>query len=167
MPEKTLTEKYLLETAFEKPIVLWTYDGGVLVNKDISVLTYDLRIDGKRILKKLEVMFAFPLEKYQDIKVGIRINEKIAAEQHKPIEDVEDRPVIAPSEYRSGTGGNVKITLRTGHILNGYQIYHTRYNIILRVNSKVVLVYKHGVLEYDIQNKKIKEGAAHVRRKTE
>lgn len=151
--DKTLTEKYILEETFTKPVCLWTYEGGVLVEKDMKVLRFDLRIDDGRILKKLDVLFAFPREEYDDIKKGIRINEKIESQQHKPIEKRKDRPAVVSSEreYIRGTGKLVRITLRTGHVLSGHQVHATRYNIILRINDKIVLVYKHGILKYEVE----------------
>ena len=153
--DKTLTEKYNLEEGFTKPVCLWTYDGAILVEKEMKVLQYDLRINDGRILKKLEVLFAFSCEEYDDIKEGIRINEKIEAQQHKLIERRKDRPAVVSSErvYIRGTGKAVRITLRTGHVLSGHQVYATKYTIILRINDKIVLVYKHGILEYALENK--------------
>jgi len=157
--DKTLTEKSILEKTFTKPVCLWTYEGGVLVKKDMKVLQFDLRIDDGRILKKLDVLFAFPREEYDDIKKGIRANKKIEAQQHQPIEKRKDRPAVVSSEreYLRGTGKDVQITLRTGHVLSGHQVYATRYNIILRINDKIVLVYKHGILEYEIPDSKGEE----------
>ena len=154
--DKTLTEKYILEETFTKPVCLWTYEGSVLVKKRLKVHQYALRIDGGRILQKLGVLFAFPREEYDDIKKGIRVNKKIEAQQHKPIEKRRDRPAVVSSEreYLRGTGKDVQITLRTGHVLSGHQVYATRYNIILRINDKIVLVYKHSILEYEIPDSK-------------
>ncbi len=156
--DKTLTEKYLLEEAFSKPIVLWTYKGGVPIKKKIDVFQYDLRIDRSRILKKLEVLFAFPYEKYADIKQGVVLNKKIEAQRLKPIVKTKDRPVVLEhSEYVRGTGRNVRITLRTGHILTGEQVYATKFNIILSILDITVLVYKHGIHAYQIEG--VEKGA--------
>ena len=153
--DKTKTEKYILEEGFTKPVCLWTYDGAILVEKDMKVMQYDLRIDDGRILKKLEVLFTFSREEYDDIKEGIRVNEKIKAQQHKLIEKRIDRPAVVSSErvYIRGTGKDVQITLRTGHVLSGHQVYATRYTIILRINDKIVLVYKHGIFTYEVDTK--------------
>lgn len=157
--DKTLTEKHILEKTFTKPVCLWTYEGGIVVKEDIKVLQFDLSIDDDRILKKVEVLFAFPREAYDDIKKGIKVNKKIEAEQHKPIVKRKDRPAVVSSEreYIKGTGKNVQITLRTGHVLSGYQVYATMYNIILKINDKIVLVYKHGILRYERPNNKVEE----------
>lgn len=157
--DKTFTEKHILEETFAKPICLWTYEGGVLVKEDMKVLRFDLSIDNGKILKKLEVLFAFPREEYDDIKKGIKVNKKVEAEQHKPIEKRKERPAVVSSEreYIKGTGKAVQITLRTGHVLSGHQVYATRYNIILKINDKIVLVYKHGILEYERPNSKVGE----------
>lgn len=152
--DKTLTEKYILEEGFTKPVCLWTYDGALLVEKDMKVLQYDLRIDGGRILKKLEVLFTFSLEEYDDIQKAIRVNEKVEAQQHKLIEKRVDRPAVVSSErvYIRSKDKAVQITMRTGHVLSGQQLYATKYTLILRINDKIVLVYKHGILEYERPN---------------
>ncbi|MYF99903.1 hypothetical protein F4212_12360 [Candidatus Poribacteria bacterium] len=173
--DKTLTEKYILEKTFTKPVCLWTYEGGIAVKEDIKVLQFDISIGDDRILKKVEVLFAFPREAYDDVKKGIKVNKKIKAEQHKPIVKPKDRPAVVSSEreYIRGTGKAVKITLRTGHVLRGHQVYSTRYNIILKINDKTVLVYKHGILEYKRPNNKAgaantdsKAGAANANKTT-
>ncbi len=157
--DKTLTEKYILEETYTKPVCLWTYEGGVLVENDLKVLQYDLRIDDGRILRKLHVLFVFSREEYDDIKKGIRVNKQIESQQHQPIEKRQDRPAVVSSErvYIRGTGKDVQITLRTGHVLSGHQVHATKYNIILRISDKNVLVYKHGILEYEIPNSKAGE----------
>ncbi len=156
--DKTKTEKYILEEGFTKPVCLWTYDGSVLVKKRMKVRQYDIRIDGGKTAQKLDVLFAFSREEYDDIKKGISVNEKIEAQQHKPIVERKDRPAVASErKYIRGTGKDVQITLRTGHVLSGHQVYATKYTIILRINDKIVLVYKHGILQYEKPNSKSEE----------
>ncbi len=152
--DKTFTEKYILEETFTKPVCLWTYEGSVLVKKRLKVHQYALRIDGGKILQKLNVLFAFPREEYDAIKKGISVNKQIESEQHKPIEKREERPAVVSSEreYIRGTGKDVQITLRTGHIFKGHQSDVNDYNILLCIDDKKVLVYKHGILNYEIQS---------------
>ncbi len=148
---KKFLEKNVLDT-FAKPIVLWTYEDGVLVNKKLSILKYDLRVDGK-LYKKLDVLFAFARNDYDAIRSGIRINKQVKAEDHKSILKRKERPIVAKSgTYRSGTGKDVQITLRTGHVLTGHQVDVNDFNILLCINDKKVLVYKHGILNYEIQS---------------
>lgn len=151
--KESLTEKYLLEKGFAKPIILVTYAGALPIEKEVKVIRYDLKIDGSKVIKKLEVMFAFPQESYEVIKKGITLKTKIEAQQLQPIEKLADRPIVAtPKEYIDGTRKNVCIVMRTGHVLSGQQIWASQYNIILKISNTRVLVYKHGILGYQVES---------------
>ena len=145
-----LNEKHLLGKTFEKPIVLVTYQGNVAIQEKVKVRTYDLLIDGKQI-NKLEVMFAFPLNQFEQIKESILLKQDIAKKKLKSITRPKDRPKVATCEqYKAGNNKSVNITLRTGHTLTGKQVAATQYNLILNICGQDVLVYKHGILQYQI-----------------
>jgi len=145
------TEKHLLQTAFTKPTVLVTYDGNVVITEKVKVRTYDMLVDGKQVAK-LEVLFAFPLEKFEGIKAGILLKENIAKQKLKSIQKLTDRPHVATKEaYKAGTGKQVKLTMRTGHVLTGMQLAATKYEMIVNIKEQPVLIYKHGILEYEVQ----------------
>ena len=138
--KESLTEKYLLEKGFAKPIFLVTYAGARLIEKDVKVKRYDLIIDGGKVIKK-----------------GITLKTKIEAQRHKPIEKLADRPIVAtPKEYIDGTRKNVCIVMRTGHVLSGQQIWASQYNIILKISNTRVLVYKHGIFECHVESESAK-----------
>ena len=146
-----MNEKDLLETEFNKPIVLVTYGGNQLIKEKVKVLKYDLKVDKGRMINKLEVMFAFPLKQFEQIKAGILFKEDIAKKKLTSIKRTKDRPKVATGEkYQNGTGNNVNVTLRTGHVLTSEQIAATKYNLILNISDQHVLIYKHGILEYEI-----------------
>ena len=152
MKQNELNEKNLLQTAFTKPTVLVTYDGNVVITEKVKVRTYDLLADGKQVVK-LEVLFAFPLEQFEGIKDGILLKENIAKQKLKSIQKPKDRPHVATNkEYEAGVGKHVKLTMRTGHILTGEQLASTKYEMIVKVCDQPVLVYKHGILEYQIDS---------------
>ena len=152
MKQNELNEKELLGNVFDNPIVLVTYEGNVLINEQVKVLKYDLKIDDQKPTSKLNVLFAFPFAQYETIKAGITLNQKVEAQKLKPIKKVSDRPIVATKdEYEAGVGRNVKLTMRTGHGLTGEQVANTQYNLIVKVCDQVVLVYKHGILEYQVQ----------------
>ena len=145
------TEKHLLEKGFAKPIVMVTYDGNVLVQEKIEVLKYDHKIDGQAPTSKLIVLFAFSLGDFDAIRTGIKLKEKVEAKKLQPIKKRYNRPVVATKEeYENGTDQHVQITMRTGHVLVGKQIWATQYNLIVQINEVNVFVYKHGLLEYEI-----------------
>lgn len=146
-----MTEKDLLQTEFTKPIVLVTYEGNVLIEEKVKVMKYDLKIEDQKPTSKLNVLFAFPFAQYETIKAGIKLNQKVEDQKLKPIKKLKDRPVVATKEeYKSGDGRNVKVTMRTGHILSGEQLQNMAYNLILNICDQFVLVYKHGILEYEV-----------------
>lgn len=148
---KTMTEKHLLGTAFEKPIVLVTYEGNVAIQDEVKVLKFDLKVDKGRMIHKLDVLFAFPLNQFEQIKAGILLKEDIAKKKLKPIHKRKERPKVATGEqYQNGTGTAVNVTLRTRHRLSGQQIAATQYNLILTICDQHVLIYKHGILEYHV-----------------
>lgn len=144
-------ERDYLENEFDKPIVLVTYDGNLIVKEKIQVLRYDHKVDGQKATSKLNVLFAFPFEDYENIKTGIKLNKKIEAQKLKLIEKRSERSTVAtPEEYLNGVAKNVKITMRTGHVLSGRQLSASQYDLLLQISEKIVLVYKHGILEYEI-----------------
>ena len=146
-----LNEIYLLQNQFSKPIVLVSYEGNVLVKKKIRVLRYDHIVDDAKATTKLNVLFAFPFNEYDAIKAGITLNKKVEAQKLQFIKNRSDRPKVATKEeYDNGIGANVQVTMRSGHVLSGYQLHATKYNLTVTINEKIVLVFKHGILEYQI-----------------
>lgn len=153
---KKLTENSVLqslfstpESVFRTPIVLVSYDGDVVVKEKIKVMRYDHKIDNQEATPKLNILFAFSLPKYEVIKEGIKFNESVGSQQLKPIQKISDRPfVVEEKAYKLGNGKDVRIVMRTGHVLSGKQTYYTKYNLVLQIHGMTVLVYKHGILEY-------------------
>lgn len=148
-----LTEKSLLKDVFEKPIVLVSYDGNVLATEKIEVFKYDLKIDEQKATPKLIILFAFSFGEYEKVSIGIKLNQKVEDQKLKSIKSRSKRPVVATKEeYEAGHQQNIRITMRTGHILSGKQTHQMEYNLILKINGIPVLVYKHGILEYQIEH---------------
>ena len=155
-----MNEKHLLQKEFTKPTVLVTYEGNVVITEKVKVRTYDMLVDGKQVLK-LQVLFAFPLEKFEGIKDGILLKENIAKQKLKSIQKPKDRPIVATNkEYKAGTAKQVKLTMRTGHVLSGIQRAATKYEIIVNIKEQPVLIYKHGILEYETQQEGETDGSS-------
>ena len=147
-----MNEKEILENEFEKPIILVTYTEPQSIKKSVEVRKYDLLVDKDTSIRKIDVLFAFEFAHYATLKAGIRVNQQVEDQKLKPIPKPKDRPVVATNdEYKSGTGKHVKLTIRTGHILTGEQLQDTKYNLIIKVCDQSVLVYKHGILEYQME----------------
>jgi len=146
-----MNEKDLLQTEFEKPIILITYTEPKQIHKSVKVRKYELQVDKDTIVSKIDVLFAFQFKNYQTIRAGIKLNKLVEDKKLEPIPKPKDRPIVATkAEYQAGVGKHVKITMRTGHILTGEQVANTEYNLILNISEILVLVYKHAILEYKL-----------------
>lgn len=144
-----LSEKHILEKAYTPPVCLYTYKGGQRVEIQ-HVGRYEIRTS-RGMLKKLELMFAFPAENFETIKSGIRINTDVKSENLTAIENIKKRPkVVTPEEVESGLHQNVRLVMRTGYVIRGVQVAYNRYNLLVRVNGKTVLVYIHGLFSYNV-----------------
>lgn len=147
-----MNEKEILENEFEKPMILVTYTAPQQINESVAVKKYDIQVDKDTRIRKIDVLFAFEFAHYAALKAGIRVNPQVEDQKLKPIPKPKNRPVVATKEaYKSGTGTHVKLTMRTGHMLTGEQLADTKYNLILNIEDKLVLIYKHGILEYEAQ----------------
>ena len=148
---KVITEKDLLETEYTKPITLMTYTEAQQILDKVRVRKYDLVFDKAKAIPKLEILFAFQHKDYHDINSGISLNHKVEAEDNKPIQNIADRPVVATDEeYEGMIDKDVHITMRSGHVLTGILLSATKYNLVLSIADKKVLVYKHAILQYEI-----------------
>lgn len=155
-----MNEKEILETEFEKPMILVTYTAPQQINKSVKVKKYDIQGDKETRIKKIDVLFAFEFGHYAALKSGIRVNPQVEDRKLKPIPKPKDRPIVATKEtYKAGTGKPVKVTMRSGHILTGEQLADTKYNLIITIAEQRVLIYKHGILEYEAQPKGDTDGS--------
>lgn len=150
-----LQEAFLLKNVFQKgcDVRFVTYEGfrdaGVK-----SVLTYDIVLSDGRTIPKLNVILAFPKDRMQHVKKGIKVRRPIADLGFLPIRNIADRPkvrVFAP------LGSIVECITRNGLVVTGETIWVSKYNIVLRVGGqkdrggKVVLLYRHALLQFRLR----------------
>ena len=148
--KRTLTERYLLEKAFESPVLLYTYDGGKRIDVK-SVYKYAIHSTKSERFQKTDVLFAFPASKLDDVKSGIKIQKSIQAQELRTPERIKDRPLIVSDEQlRQDIGRRVRLLMRSGHVLRGALVFVSKFNLFLRIAGKMVLVYRHGLLEYEM-----------------
>lgn len=74
----TLSEKYLLKTAFESPVVLYTYTRGIKLNVK-AVMKYDIHSTSGEVIRKIDVMFTVPASKLFAVRQGITIDKTVKA----------------------------------------------------------------------------------------
>ena len=145
---KEMTEKYLLTKGFKSPVLFYTYDGSRKIGIK-RVQKYDVVLQDNTNLKKIDVLFALASDDLATIKKGVRIQKSIKAENLRMPEKRTDRPEVVSDDDLKGTvNKDVRIVLRSGHVLRGRQVAFFKYNLVLSIHGGIILVYRHGILEY-------------------
>ena len=153
---KQYTERFLLTKTYTPHATLCTYEGKLKTCSVQKVLKYHLQyLDAKtkerQQFKKLDVMFAINADTLEQVKAGIRIDKAVKAQNLRTPEKVKDRLVVLTKEnLHAGKNRDVRIVMRSGHVLRGRLIEYSQYTLVLDIVGMVVLVYKHGVLEYSV-----------------
>ena len=156
-----LQEVYLLTCAFQKDsdVRLITYDGFIDARvKD--VLQYDLLLDDDRMVKKHDVILAFPTDRMPYVKAGIKRRKSVAELGLKKIERPSDKAKI---DLTARLGSLVECVMRNGLVVVGENVWISKYNIVLRVGGKkdmggkVILVYRHALHHFRV----LKESPKH------
>ena len=144
-----LHESFLLTNVFQKycDVRLVTYDG-IVDTRIKTVRRYDLILEDSRIMKKIDVILAFPKDRMSYVKKGIKRRKNVADLGLKAIQRRSERPKI---EGAARIGDPIECVMRDGLVITGENIWVSKYNIVMRVGGKkgaggkVVLVYKHAL----------------------
>ena len=153
-----LTEKFLLETAFQKEGVVRfsTYKKRFTDARVKSVEKYDIRLElggSEVLLKKLNILFAFPKTKMPDLKYGIKKRPSLANEDLPPVERKSDRDKF---KIDVPLGSIVECVMRNGYVITGQLTWNSLYTLVMRVGGrgkrrgKIIIVYKHGLYEFNL-----------------
>ena len=147
----------LLSQFFAQPVRFITYTG----IKDLSqveakrYLLKGLDANGEEIkMAKLQVLFAFPKEKMPDLKPYVKVRTPLKAQNLQLIEDqnerfhVDDELLMQAKDNKS----TVSVATRAGYVLNGWIQHFDEYVIYMRVGEKVVVVYRHGLFEFTVED---------------
>ena len=154
----TLTEEYLLNKAFQEEgeIRFVTYDG--FIDTQIkSVETYHIVLQDDTILKKHDILLAFPKDKMPYVREGIKRLTEVAALNLKAIVNRDKRAHV---RAKATSGDLVECITRNGLRIIGQNVWSSKYNLVLRVGGekwkggKIVLVYKHGLYEFKVMQSK-------------
>ena len=149
------SERFLLSKAFGPHVLICTYTGIRTVEVE-KIRKYDLQcLDAKTNERfeppKTAVMFAIKADTLNTVKAGIRIDKDVKARNLRTAVKRKDRPKVLTKETLDrGLNRDVRLVMRSGHVLRGVLSDHSRYNLVLNINGAVVLVYQHGVLEYSV-----------------
>lgn len=155
-----LQEVYLLTCAFQKDsdVRLITYDGFIDARvKD--VLQYDFVLEDGRMVKKHDVILAFPKDRMPYVKAGIKRRKSVAELGLKRVDRPSDKPKL---DLTARLGSLVECVMRNGLVVVGENVWISRYNMVLRVggkkgnNGKIIIVYKHALHDFRVlkQSKK-------------
>lgn len=147
----------LLSQYFAQPVRFITYTG----IKDLSqvetkrYMLSGLDANGEEIkMAKFQVLFAFPKEKMPDLKPYVKVRKPLKAQNLQPIEDqnerfhVDDELLMQAKDNKS----TVSVATRAGYVLNGWIQHFDEYVIYMRVAEKVVVVYRHGLFEFTVED---------------
>lgn len=155
----TLSEVYLLQNVFQEEgeVRFVMYDGF----KDTqvkSVETFDIVLSDDSILKKHDILLAFPKDKMPDVKRGIKRRPSVAKLKLRAIVKRGYRPKFS---VKAKCGDLVECVMRNGLIVTGQNIWSSKYNLVLRVGGeqwkggKIVIVYKHGLYRFRVLQPKL------------
>lgn len=153
--DETLGEKALLTTAFQPEALIYTYHGGQHVRvKNIETYAMNcqrVKNQQPQRIKKTDVLFAIKADTLSSVKAGITLDKQVQAQNLRTAEKPKDRPVVLTTDnLADGHKTDVRIVMRSGHVLRGYLLRYSRYNLVLNINGALVLVYRHGVLQYAV-----------------
>ena len=153
---EALGEKNLLREGFKPAALIFTYTQTKHVQV-IDVEKYDLVCsdvakDVVLQLRKINVMFAIKADTLETVKNSIHIDTDVKKRNLRTAYKRDDRPVVLTNEkLHNGLNRNVRLVMRSGHILIGQLIRYSAFNLVLNIGGAMVLIYRHGVLEYSIR----------------
>ncbi|MCY4554602.1 MAG: RNA chaperone Hfq [Candidatus Poribacteria bacterium] len=148
----------MLQQHFAQPVRFVTYKE----NKDLSDIetsAYDLTgVDskGRKIsLTKFEILFAFPKEEMSALKSHVQVIKQLKDRSLQPVEGYKNRFQVADKLLRQvkKSKSNVKVVVRAGHVLSGWIQHFDKYVLYMRVAEKVVVVYRHGLFDFKVENR--------------
>ena len=152
MPIKRFSERKVLTKDFKPPVRLYTYEGGKTLSVE-KVEPYDIHTTEGEVLRKIHLMFAFPASKFAEVRDSIRIDKTVQAKNLRTSEKVKDRPkVLKGSVLKKAMNQKVRILMRSGHVIRGKQVGVSKYNLLLDIYGNPVLIYKHGILSYELSD---------------
>lgn len=148
----TFSEIHLLTRAFDAPVIFYTYSGGKRITVT-RVNRYSIQPKQGNIIPKVNIMFALPASSLNAVKSGITVQKSIKDQGLRTPEKIKDRPVVATNQVlRNAQDKPVRVVMRSGHVLRGLLVSVSKYLLVLRINTKIVLVYRHGMYEFSIED---------------
>lgn len=147
----------LLHHTFAQPIRFVTYSG-IYDLSAVKTMKYQVSGREKRTgdgvtLEKFHIVFAFSTENMDFVKPYIKKRRALRLQNLQPISSREeivhvDNEILSETRQRRSL---VTLVTRPGYVLRGYIQSFDRDVLYMRIGRKVVIVYRHGVLEFQKQ----------------
>ena len=147
----------LLKKIFNQPVRFVTYSSIC----DLSTIkTAKHQVSGSEkktgdwvTLEKFHILFAFSAENMEAVKPYIKNRPTLRSQNLQPINSREEimhknDEVFAEACQRRSM---VIVVTRAGYVLRGYIQYFDRDVLYMRIGREFVIVYRHGVLEFQKQ----------------
>ncbi len=145
---QTLDEKSLLMTELGPVVLIYTYKGEQRVLVE-AVKKYDI-LTNAGVVSKRDLMFVIKADTLEAVKTSITFDANVKKRNLRTAIKPKDRPkVFTKQNLAKAANKTVRLVMRSGHILRGRLVRNSRYNLIMEINQQTVLVYKHGVLEFE------------------
>ena len=147
-----MSELYLLTQGFTPPVILYTHAGGKTIEVS-HVHRYQIHPKTGAAIKKLDVMFAISKASLADVKSGITMDSSLKAQGLRTAEKIQDRvsAKIKDEQLDNGLQQSVRCVMLSGHVLRGRLVSVSRYILVLKIRNHLVVVYRHGLLEFSIE----------------
>ena len=148
-------ERDLLTKTFTPDAMIVSYKGIHHVRVK-SVRRYELscknlKNNADETFSKIDVMFVIKSDTLNTVKVGITLDKDVKARNLRTSEARKDRPVVlTKADIDRGRNREVRIVMRSGHVLRGVLRAYSPYNLVIEIAGTSVLVYRHGLLQYSV-----------------
>lgn len=146
-----ISEKYLLTQGFTPPVILYTHAGGKTIEVS-QVHRYQIHPKTSDAIEKIDVMFAISKASLADVKSGITIVSSLKEQGLRTAKKIKDRRSVKIKDKQLLTGLQqlVRCVMLSGHVLRGQLVSVSRYNFVLKIRNHLVIVYRHGLLDFTI-----------------
>ena len=154
---EALDETRLLLEGFQPAVLIFTYHSLPKQLRVVEVETYDLRcydaatLNAVRV-RKIDVMFAIKADTLGSVKGSIYVDTAVKGRNLQTALKRHERPIVVTNaKLKPALSRCVRLLMRSGHVLLGRLVRYSGYNMVLNINGVMVLVYRHGVLEFSIR----------------
>lgn len=151
-PEQHTNKKLEAETLFKfkAPILIATFDG--LKKVSIKGIKRFHLVTNLGVIKKHDIIFVMLYGSVKQMGDSARINKNVENMKMRTEIKRKERPKVLNTEtLQTAVNTPVKTTMLSGHVFYGILVEYNRYNLLLTVNNQPVLIYRHAVHQFEIE----------------